>query len=102
MEDLYNSFIERLFKKLLRGTPDSSVAKKSSVKVRKNIDSAVPACCMSTESLRFKSQSRNFVRDFCCTCTLNSDTMNTLIILCRWEDETASERTGHPPSYTEA
>ena len=28
--------------------------------------------------------------------------MSTLTVHCRWEDETARERTGHPPSYAEA
>jgi len=28
--------------------------------------------------------------------------MSTLTIHCQWEDDTARERTGHPPSYTEA
>jgi len=32
----------------------------------------------------------------------NSAMMSTLIALYKWEDETARERTGHPPSYAEA
>src|SRR6218665_1564870 len=32
----------------------------------------------------------------------NSAMMSTLTIHCEWEDETLRERTGHPPSYTEA
>src|SRR5688572_7056066 len=32
----------------------------------------------------------------------NSARMSTLNAYCRWEDETARERTGHPPSYAEA
>ena len=32
----------------------------------------------------------------------NSVIMNTLTVHCRWEDEMVRERTGHPPSCTEA
>ena len=32
----------------------------------------------------------------------NSAMTSTLIAHCQWEDETVSERTGHPPSYAEA
>src|SRR6218665_1834235 len=32
----------------------------------------------------------------------NSATMSTLSVHCQWGDETARERTGHPPSYAEA
>src|SRR6218665_134868 len=28
--------------------------------------------------------------------------MSTLIVHCRWDDEMARERTGHPPTYAEA
>ena len=31
----------------------------------------------------------------------NSAMMSTLTIHCQWEDDTARERTGHPPSRTE-
>jgi len=32
----------------------------------------------------------------------NSALISTLPVHCQWEDETAGERTGHPPSYAEA
>src|SRR6218665_2278974 len=32
----------------------------------------------------------------------NSSMMSTQTVHCKWEDETVRERTGHPPSYTEA
>src|SRR6218665_715908 len=49
-------------------------------------------------------QGRNLVRDFCSTCApkVNSAMMSTLTSPCQWEDKTVRERTGHPPSCTEA
>ena len=46
-------------------------------------------------------QGRNLVWDFCSTCA-NSAMLSTLTTHCQLEDETVTERTGHPPSYTVA
>ena len=49
--------------------------------------------------------STNLVLDFCSTSSAplaNLAMMSTLTVYCRWEDETARERTGHPSSYANA
>ena len=37
-----------------------------------------------------------------CASSVNSAMMNTLALLCVWEDETVRERTRHPPSHAKA
>ena len=45
---------------------------------------------------------RNLVRDLGSLHLLaNSTIMSTLTVRCRWEDQTARERTVQPPSYAE-